>query len=82
MRTIIDDRLLIAIHTPILVLISQKVRGQLKKFKVPLVAKVLLYQHTVSSRSCPLLASSSIRQTLIDRFDRSYIISVGAFMQL
>ncbi len=82
MRTKNHTRLLIAIHTPTLVLISRKVRGQLKNFKVPLVAMVLLYQHTVSSRSCPLLASSSIRQTLIDRFDRSYIVSVGAFMQL
>ncbi len=34
--------------------------------KLPLVAKVLLYQHTVSSCSCPPLASSSIRQSIID----------------
>ncbi len=53
MRTKNHTRLLISIHTPTLV---RKVRGQLKFFKVPLVAKVLLYQHTVSSRSCPLLA--------------------------
>ncbi len=58
-------------------LISRKVRGQ---FKVPLVTKVLIDQHTVSSRSCPLLASSSIRQSIIDCFDRSYVFSVGAIL--
>ncbi len=49
MRTKNHTRLLIAIHTPRLVLVSRKVRGQLKNFKLPLVAKVLLYQYQVVS---------------------------------